>query len=122
MMDVVRIFNKNNFIIVFFTIALFSIDRFTKIKIINLLLNNNGSIYINDYLNLDLVWNTGIGFGFFSLDAGFFYHAISVLIFIVILILIFLIIKSPSQLDRFLYSMIFLKNAMAHNLNDVLIL
>ena len=94
MMDVVRIFNKNNFIIVFFTIALFSIDRFTKIKIINLLLNNNGSIYINDYLNLDLVWNTGIGFGLASMEKGIYYHALTLLILMVNFVLIYLLIKS----------------------------
>tara|TARA_B100000945_G_scaffold144368_1_gene115556 strand:- start:1987 stop:2478 length:492 start_codon:yes stop_codon:yes gene_type:complete len=106
MIDIRKIFNKNNFFIAFFILVIFFVDRLTKIKVINLLLSNNESIYINDYLNLDLVWNTGIGFGLFNLEAGFFYHSISMLIFIVILILIFLTIKSPLVIDKFLYSMI----------------
>tara|TARA_B100001540_G_C15658467_1_gene574441 strand:+ start:391 stop:891 length:501 start_codon:yes stop_codon:yes gene_type:complete len=106
MIDLRKIFSKNNLFITFFILVIFSLDRFTKIKIVNLLLSNNESIYINDYLNLDLVWNTGIGFGLFNLEAGFFYHSISMLIFVVILILIFLIIKSPLVIDKFLYSMI----------------
>ena len=106
MIDLRKIFSKNNFFVTFFILVIFSLDRFTKIKIVNLLLSNNESIYINDYLNLDLVWNTGIGFGLFNLEAGFFYHSISMLIFVVILILIFLIIKSPLVIDKFLYSMI----------------
>ena len=106
MIDLRKIFSKNNFFVTFFILVIFSLDRFTKIKIVNLLLSNNESVYINDYLNLDLVWNTGIGFGLFNLEAGFFYHSISMLIFVVILILIFLIIKSPLVIDKFLYSMI----------------
>ena len=106
MIDIRKIFNKNNFFIAFFILVIFFVDRLTKIKVINLLLSNNESIYINDYLNLDLVWNTGIGFGLFNLEAGFLYHSISMLIFIVILILIFLTIKSPLVIDKFLYSMI----------------
>ena len=106
MIDIRKIFNKNNLFIAFFILVIFFVDRLTKIKVINLLLSNNESIYINDYLNLDLVWNTGIGFGLFNLEAGFFYHSISMLIFIVILILIFLTIKSPLVIDKFLYSMI----------------
>ncbi len=106
MIDLRKIFSKNNLFITFFILVIFSLDRFTKIKIVNLLLSNNESSYINDYLNLDLVWNTGIGFGLFNLEAGFFYHSISMLIFVVILILIFLIIKSPLVIDKFLYSMI----------------
>ena len=106
MIDIRKIFNKNNLFIAFFILVIFFVDRLTKIKVINLLLSNNESIYINDYLNLDLVWNTGIGFGLFNLEAGFLYHSISMLIFIVILILIFLTIKSPLVIDKFLYSMI----------------
>lgn len=106
MIDIRKIFNKNNFFIAFFILVIFFVDRLTKIKVINLLLSNNESIYINDYLNLDLVWNTGIGFGLFNLEAGFLYHSISMLIFIVILVLIFLTIKSPLVIDKFLYSMI----------------
>ena len=106
MIDVRKILNRNNLILTLTIFVIFSIDRFTKIKIINYILSKNNSIYINDYLNLDLVWNTGIGFGLLDLEAGFFYHTITTLIFIVMIILIFLIIKSPSALDKFLYSMI----------------
>ena len=106
MIDVRKILNRNNLILTLIIFVIFSIDRFTKIKIINYILSKNNSIYINDYLNLDLVWNTGIGFGLLDLEAGFFYHTITTLIFIVMIILIFLIIKSPSALDKFLYSMI----------------
>jgi len=101
-----RIINRSNIISILLIGSIFLIDRFSKIKIINYILSNNNSIYVNNYLNLDLVWNTGIGFGFLALDGGTLYHLISLIIFIVILGLIFFIIKSSLKSEKFLYSMI----------------
>ena len=101
-----RIINRSNIISILLIGSIFLIDRFSKIKIINYILSNNSSIYVNNYLNLDLVWNTGIGFGFLALDGGTLYHLISLIIFIVILGLIFFIIKSSLKSEKFLYSMI----------------
>ena len=82
----------------------FIFDRITKTNIINHQLNNQ-SIFINDYLNLELVWNTGIGFGLLSQEANTYYHLISLLIFSVIIFLIYLIIKSDF-LEKILFSII----------------
>ena len=62
-----RIFNRSNIICILLIVLIFLIDRFSKIKVINYILSNNSSIYVNNFLNLDLVWNTGIGFGLFFL-------------------------------------------------------
>ena len=83
---------------------IFFIDRISKIKIINYQSNTN-SIYINDYLNFELVWNTGIGFGLFNLEAGLTYHIITFFIFIIIAIIFFVIIKSD-KVDKFLFSIL----------------
>ena len=50
-----------------FLLICFAIDRFSKIYILNIL-NNDGQVdlYVNQYLNIYLIWNTGIGFGLFS--------------------------------------------------------
>ena len=48
-------------------ILIFLVDRISKIKIINQ--TNTNNIYINDFINFDLVWNTGIGFGIFSTNS-----------------------------------------------------
>ena len=101
-----RIINRSNIISILLIGSIFLIDRFSKIKIINYILSNNNSIYVNNYLNLDLVWNTGIGFGFLALDGGTLYHLISLIIFIIILGLMFFIIKSSLESEKFLYSMI----------------
>ena len=100
-----KIFNKVNIFNFLVIVLIFIADRFSKIKIINLVLSDNKSVYINDYLNLELVWNSGIGFGLLNLDAGIWYHFISLLIFIVILAIIYLIVKS-SNMDKFFLSLV----------------
>jgi signal peptidase II len=84
---------------------IFILDRVSKIKIINHQENNNGSLFVNDYLNFDLIWNTGIGFGLFSHNANIYYHGISLIIFLVIIFLSYLICK-VSFYDKNLYSLI----------------
>ena len=84
---------------------IFILDRVSKVKIINHQENNNGSLFVNDYLNFDLIWNTGIGFGLFSQNANIYYHGISFLIFLVIIFLSYLISRA-SFYDKNLYSLI----------------
>jgi signal peptidase II len=88
-------------LIIFFT---FILDRVTKIIIIENQLNNK-SIFVNDYLNFELIWNTGIGFGLFSQNANIFYYLISLLIFSVIVFLIYLIIQA-NFIEKILFSLI----------------
>ena len=96
--------SKENLCSLAIVIVVFLLDRITKIKIVSHQSSNN-EIYVNDYLNLELVWNTGIGFGLFDMEANFLYHLISLLILIIIFFIIFIIIKS-SNIEKFFYSMI----------------
>ena len=108
-MNIFRIVTKKFFsktiivpILVFFFVFVF--DRVMKIFIINHQLNYQ-SIFVNDYLNLELVWNTGIGFGLLSLDANMYYHLISLVIFSVIIFLFYLINKAI-YVEKILFSLI----------------
>ena len=84
---------KNNLFYIFFAIIIFSLDRLSKNKIITQSTDKN-QIYVNNYINLDLVWNTGIGFGIFSTDSNLIYHSITGIIAVVISFIIYLIIKA----------------------------
>jgi len=95
---------KKNLICILIIVLSFLFDRISKIKIINYQLNNN-SIYINDFINLDLVWNTGIGFGLFSSNSNLIYNSLTVIIGGVIIFLIYLIAKS-TFIDKILFSLI----------------
>jgi|TARA_B100001093_G_C26149542_1_gene726817 signal peptidase II len=104
-MKIINFFSKLNLVVFVISGLIFLIDRITKEKIIELQTQNEKSIYVNDYLNFDLIWNSGIGFGLFSLEANFFYHLITFLIFIIILVIIILIFRSNKK-EKFMYSLI----------------
>ena len=70
---------KENITHLIIILVIFFFDRFSKIKILQIL-ENSDIIFINDYLNLDLIFNTGIGFGLLSMEANVFYDLISVFI------------------------------------------
>ena len=92
-----KIFSKETLVSLIVTILIFILDRVTKVVIINNQMINQ-SIFINDYVNFDLVWNTGIGFGLLSQNANIYYHLISLLIFTVIIFLIYFQIYNPFYL------------------------
>ena len=83
----------NKLLIGFIFLAVcFALDRFSKIYILNIL-NNEGQVdfYINQYLNIYLVWNTGIGFGLFSSEDNLFYNLFTAIIVIINFNIIFFV-------------------------------
>jgi signal peptidase II len=100
-----NIITVKNVIILLIIFLTFICDRISKIKIINHQEKNN-SVYINDYLNFDLTWNSGIGFGLLNFEANIIYHIISLAILIVIVMVFYLLITSIKS-EKYFYSLIF---------------
>lgn len=98
-----KYFDKKNIFSLFIITLIFFLDRISKIKIINQVSDNN--IYINDFINLNLVWNTGIGFGLLSSNSSLIYNSVSVVIFFVIIFLVYLILKSL-LFDKIMFSLV----------------
>ena len=98
-----KIISKNNLYCLCVILIIFFLDRYTKLFILNNFTEN--TYYLNDYINLDLVWNTGIGFGLMSFDNQIFYNLISAIIALVIILLLFYAIKSK-RLEKFSFSII----------------
>ena len=88
-----KIFSKESITSIILVVIVFILDRVSKTTIINSQ-EKNQSTYINDYLNFDLVWNTGISFGLLSQNANLYCHLITLLIFTIISFLIYVITKS----------------------------
>jgi len=99
-----KIFSKEIITSLLLVFLVFILDRLTKIAIINHQLNGQ-SIVVNDYLNFELIWNTGIGFGLLSQNANIYYHLISLMIFFVIIFLVYIITKAIF-LEKVLFSLI----------------
>ena len=90
-----KYFNKSFVTNFFLILSIFCLDRFSKIYVINFNENNYGSdLYNSKFLNISLIWNEGIAFGLFSFSDKFFYHILTFLIGIVILIILVILNKS----------------------------
>ena len=95
---------KNNLICFLIIILIFFLDRISKIKIIDHQLDNT-HVYINNFINFDLVWNTGVGFGFFSSNLNLMYNSITAIIGVVIIFVIYLLVKSIF-IDKIYFSLV----------------
>jgi len=94
---------KENIFFFIFVTLIFYLDRFTKQKILQKY--NDDIFYVNDYINFDLIWNTGIGFGLLSTNSLLVYNSVTLLIGIVILFLVYILAISE-KVDKLIYSII----------------
>ena len=99
-----KIFSKETVVPIVLLVSIFVFDRVSKIWIINQQ-EQNSSIFINKFLNFELIWNTGIGFGLFSTDPNLFYNLTSLFIFLVVLFLFYLIFRS-NFFDKICFSIV----------------
>ena len=98
-----KILQKENFYFLAIILFIFGIDRYSKIEIINNFSDN--TVYLNDFLNIDLVWNIGIGFSLLSTDSTLIYNLVTILIGSVISLLIYFLMNAD-KVDKLIYSLI----------------
>ena len=90
-----KLFLKKTIIYFGIILFIFLADRISKLYILSVLEDLGFvDISINSYINLILVWNSGIGFGLLSFDQSNIYNAITTLIIFINLFIIYLIIKT----------------------------
>ena len=98
-----ELLKKNNIYFLVLIFIIFAIDRISKLKIIGSL--SDDTYYLNDFINLDLIWNIGIGFGLLSTDSSLLYNLVSIIVATVLIYLIYILIMSDS-LDKLIFSII----------------
>ena len=104
---ITKYLSKNFYINSFFVFFIFSLDRISKIYVVNLdNLNFSTEIYQSKFLNITLIWNEGIAFGLLSFNENNLYNLLSILIGIIILVIFYMIVKNDN-LTRFPLLMIF---------------
>ena len=97
---------KNNYIFVIIILLMFAMDRFSKEYVIDFFLSyKEQSYYLYPFLNLTLVWNTGMAFGLFESESNT-YHFISTLIVVVIVFLIIWLFKSKIFIEKIALSVV----------------
>ena len=93
-----------NFLFIFF---IFSTDRLTKLFVINSVEKfGETSIYQSSFLDLNLIWNSGIAFGLFSFDDKIYYNFMTVIILIIITIILWFITKTKNM-EKIAFMMVF---------------
>ena len=97
------LFKKENILFFVFAVIIFFLDRMSKFQIIKNL--NEVPYFVNDYINFDLIWNTGIGFGLLSTNLSLLYNLVTTLIGTIIILIIYFFILS-NKIDKFIYSII----------------
>ena len=86
---------KNLFISSSFIFLIFLLDRVSKTYVINLNDKLLGiEILSSKFLNIRLIWNEGIAFGLLSFNDKIIYNLLTFIIFIIILIIFFMVLKS----------------------------
>ena len=98
-----NIFKKENCYFLAIILFIFGLDRYSKIEIINNF--SDTSVYLNDFLNFDLIWNTGIGFGIFSTESVLIYNLITIFIGLVLLVLCWIMLTSD-RIEKLIFSLI----------------
>ena len=97
---------KNNYIFVIIILLMFAMDRFSKEYVIDFFLSyKEQSYYLYPFLNLTLIWNTGMAFGLFESESNT-YHFISALIVVVIVFLIIWLFKSKIFIEKIALSVV----------------
>ena len=86
---------KNLFISSSFIFLIFLLDRVSKTYVIYLNDKLLGiEILSSKFLNIHLIWNEGIAFGLLSFNDKIIYNLLTFIIFIIILIIFFMVLKS----------------------------
>jgi len=97
---------KNFYLNLAIILIIFIFDRATKLYILKLAeVETSVDIYITPYLNLFLIWNKGIAFGLFSIDASIIYNFITILIGLIIITILFMMLKNKS-VQRYFFALI----------------
>ncbi len=91
----INFINKKIIFYFLITLLIFSLDRISKIYIINIAETyGEVDIYLNQFINIILVWNTGIGFGLLSFEKQFIYNLITLIIILINFVILYLGVKS----------------------------
>ena len=87
--------SKNFYVSLILIILIFILDRVSKVFVIYLTDKNLVTeIFSSKFLNINLIWNEGIAFGFFSFNQEYLYNLLTLIILLVVCIVLIMIIKN----------------------------
>jgi signal peptidase II len=84
-------------------VFIFTLDRISKIYVINLSQNSSDiELFSSKFLNITLIWNEGIAFGIFSSIHGYWYNLLTIVIFLITIVILIMSIQQDGPQKYFL--------------------
>jgi signal peptidase II len=89
-----KFFSKDFYISLLVSVFIFTLDRISKIYVINLSKNSfDIELYTSKFLNITLIWNEGIAFGLFSAIHEYWYNFLTIAIVLITIIILIMSIR-----------------------------
>ena len=84
-------------------VFIFTLDRISKIYVINLSKNSSDiKLFSSKFLNITLIWNEGIAFGIFSAIHGYWYNLLTIAIVLIAIVILIMSIRQDGTQKYFL--------------------
>jgi signal peptidase II len=84
-------------------VFIFSLDRISKIYVINLSKNSSDiELFSSKFLNITLIWNEGIAFGILSAIHGYWYNLLTIAIVLIAIVILIMSIRQGGLEKYFL--------------------
>jgi signal peptidase II len=84
-------------------VFIFTLDRISKIYVINLSKNSSDiELFSSKFLNITLIWNEGIAFGIFSTIHGYWYNLLTIAIVLIAIVILIMSIRQDGTQQYFL--------------------
>tara|TARA_Y100000022_G_C13110931_1_gene311205 strand:+ start:208 stop:708 length:501 start_codon:yes stop_codon:yes gene_type:complete len=98
-----KLISKNFYISLLVPFFIFTLDRISKIYVINLSKNSfDVELFSSKFLNITLIWNEGIAFGLFSSSNEYLYNFLTIFIVLIAIIILIMSIRENSSQKYFL--------------------
>ena len=98
-----KLISKNFYISLLVSVFIFTLDRISKIYVINLSKNSfDIELFSSKFLNITLIWNEGIAFGLFSASHEYLYNFLTIIIILTALVILIMSIKHNGAQKYFL--------------------
>ena len=89
-----QLISKNFYISLLVPFFIFTLDRISKIYVINLSKNSfDVELFSSKFLNITLIWNEGIAFGLFSSSHEYWYNFLTIVIVLIAIVILIMSIR-----------------------------
>ena len=102
-----QLISKNFYISLLVPFFIFTLDRISKIYVINLSKNSfDVELFSSKFLNITLIWNEGIAFGLFSSSHEYWYNFLTIVIVLIAIVILIMSIRENGA-QRYFFLIVF---------------